>query len=284
MGAPPSPLPLEQQKLALEIESLRQDLILKEAETHKTRLESEKVHREIGKTWISRMLLNAVPQMAGITALLVAGGSLAAVYWNRQQERTRQEAQEFQQVVSEFASPASAIRAGAAAQLGYIACYGENVLRQPHARALLLSAVGVETEFNVRHNIQGALLQIGESVLADVAKRQLELATETEIEFGRGRRPTCGSFKQDLPRIRSMEEGLLLLSQVASQLTGKPLELDNAPFRCALFSESRSKKCQSSWRNILSGRLEWRETQWCGYHQWGGRRSRSMSPFRSCQY
>jgi hypothetical protein len=226
---------LEHQKLALEIESLRRDLILKEAETHKTDLESEKIRREIGKNWISRLLLRLVPQMAGITALLVAGGSLAAVYWNRQQEGARQEAQEFQQVVAEFASPSSAIRAGAAAQLGYIACCGENVLRQPHARALLLSAVGVESEFNVRHNIQSALGAIGTGALADVATRQIELATETEIAFGRGRRPTCSSFKQDLPRIRSMQEGLLLLSQVVSQLTGKPLELSNGPFRCALF-------------------------------------------------
>jgi hypothetical protein len=232
---PPPPPPLEQQKLALEIESLRRDLILKQAETHKTDLESEKLRREIRKNWISRILLHLVPQMAGITALLVAGGSVLAVQWNRQQERARQEAQEFQQVVAEFASPSSAIRAGAAAQLGYIACCGENVLRQPHARALLLSAVGVETEFNVRHNIQSALVGIGKGVSADVAKRELELATETEIAFGRGRRPTCSSFKEDLPRIRSMEEGLLLLSQVASQLTGKPLELSNAPFRCALF-------------------------------------------------
>jgi len=32
-----------------------------------------------------------------------------------------------------------------------------------------------------------------------------------------------------------MEEGLLLLSEVASQVTGRPLDLSKAPLRCALF-------------------------------------------------
>lgn len=232
---PPPPLPLEEQKLALEIESLQQELALKQADARKTDLESEKLSREIGKTWLSRALLAALPYIATITAVLVALSSLAAVFWNWKQERRSQAAQEFHQIVADFASLSSAVRAGAAAQLGYIACCGDDLTRRPHAKALLLSAVGAESESNVRHSIQSALAGIGDSVLGDLDKRRVELATETAIAFGRGRRRTCNSFKQDLPRIRSMEEGLLLLSEVVSQVTGKPLDLSKAPFRCALF-------------------------------------------------
>lgn len=219
----------ERERIAAEIAKLRVEASRGEVEKQKLEAEIKKIERDAHTGWLARVS----PQVTAVTALLVALASIVAIVINSGMERARLEAGQFVQLVKDFSSESSSVRASAAVQLGAAATSGTTQQRQG-AQALLLAATGVERAFNVRHAIEAALITLGPEILKMVQFRRTELERETKIVFGRGATPTCQSFGDTLPHLRAMQEGIMLLARVESRFTKNALDLQRAPFRCAM--------------------------------------------------
>jgi hypothetical protein len=229
-------LNLELKKLSEEISNLEAERAQLKAETEKLCLETKKLREELGTTRKGKIARRVFASVPFLTAVLAAGISGWQVWLTWNSDIAKRELEVFNRIVTDFASTSSSVRAGAAVMLGRIACCPDQKERRSHAKTLLLSAVGAEGDFNVRHTMEQSLLSVGAGIIGEIKERRAELNRELIISFGLGGKPTCKSFGKDLTRLRAMQEGILTLAKVTSKLENKPLDLKKARFRCALLN------------------------------------------------
>lgn len=212
-----------------ETAKLQADIIVAELTTKKIEIEIKKLEREVRLGWIGTV----APHVTVVTALLVALSSIITIAVNSCAERRRLETAAFARVVENFASAASAVRAGAAVQLGETLA-GDDSAKRAFAKTLLLSAAGIENNFGVRHAIEEALTMGGSAIVPELRARVEELVRETRIVFGRGYMPDCAALREVLPRARTLQEGIVLLARVRARITNEAVDLRGMPFRCAM--------------------------------------------------